>query len=721
MRTEQQVFDELAQLCASPGFVHVISYFVFRDNVVGYKDELRGEDYAKMFSHSRLIRTEISTLLGLMVRSPRDLALPAPAEVERLAKNAEELLDELHEILKEPLRADMMKAMAGGTFDPTYNPFKKAQVLREPIFYAAESAYSFQYRDFSVPKYARDGDWLKEHMGFNPDEARMVATAITAFLSAKLFEVLKSLRDKHPRDWTVFDGFVFTTAEIAEAAGIEQATVDAVVDAFSFKDDGNPTFNTLSDFNSVNAFPILKGEGDARILLQQVGLMEALYDTPFYWLNADKEYLAKASANRGAFTEDFTADRLTKVFGADKVYLNVDIWETSTKKKKLGEVDVLALIGDIAIVVQAKSKKLTLEARKGNDLQLQTDFKGAVQDACDQSVECAKHLLAGGAYVADPLGNEITAATGLAKIHPVCVVSDHFPSLTFQAQQFLNVESVEGMERPLVCDIFLIDVLAEFLTTPLRFLSYLELRSAAGDNIALSHEIVALGYHLKRNLWLGEYDYMALDDDLSVDVDIAMAARREGIDGQKTPRGILTDLQGTSVGRLISEIEARSEPRTLAVGLELLKLSAPSALQLSRMIDGTVLEAKRSAKHRDVTFVMEKDKTGITVHSNFEPDWIAANSLKQHCERRKYSTKASKWFGVSMSPGKGEFRFSLVLDHEWKRNFQMDAQVATLPAPQSIDYLERTMFGKAQPIPGRNEPCFCGSGLKYKKCHMLKV
>ena len=37
-----------------------------------------------------------------------------------------------------------------------------------------------------------------------------------------------------------------------------------------------------------------------------------------------------------------------------------------------------------------------------------------------------------------------------------------------------------------------------------------------------------------------------------------------------------------------------------------------------------------------------------------------------------------------------------------------------------------SMFGVAQKeevpavLPGRNEPCWCGSGLKYKKCHADK-
>jgi hypothetical protein len=64
-RPEQDIFDDLALLCVSGGYIHAIASFCFRDHVVGFGDELRGEDYAKLFSFDRLIRTEISTLIGL--------------------------------------------------------------------------------------------------------------------------------------------------------------------------------------------------------------------------------------------------------------------------------------------------------------------------------------------------------------------------------------------------------------------------------------------------------------------------------------------------------------------------------------------------------------------------------------------------------------------------------------------------------------------------------
>jgi hypothetical protein len=48
-RSEQEIFDELATVCQSPGFAHAIAMFCFRDNVVGCAETLKGEDYAKMF------------------------------------------------------------------------------------------------------------------------------------------------------------------------------------------------------------------------------------------------------------------------------------------------------------------------------------------------------------------------------------------------------------------------------------------------------------------------------------------------------------------------------------------------------------------------------------------------------------------------------------------------------------------------------------------------
>ena len=75
MRAEQTVFDELASLCASKGFLHAVAIICLRDTVVGFAGDLSSEDLASMRSRSQLIRTEITTLIGLAMRGPIDFSL----------------------------------------------------------------------------------------------------------------------------------------------------------------------------------------------------------------------------------------------------------------------------------------------------------------------------------------------------------------------------------------------------------------------------------------------------------------------------------------------------------------------------------------------------------------------------------------------------------------------------------------------------------------------
>lgn len=717
MRTEQEIFGDLAALCASPGYAHAIAAICFRDNVVGYKDELKGEDYAQLFSHERLIRTEISTLIGLMARAPIDYTLPPQEKIDEYIQKSDALLKDLHLTMLAPFDADFRAALASGQG----NPFTAPGAMREPIFYAGESAYSFQYRDLAPKKYKRDEDWLKRNKGFAIEDAKKVVQAILKLQEQKLLATIRGLKELPPEKWSLLEGFTFSPDEVAAISHQSVELVSKVLSAFAFPDDGNPTFTSLQEFNATNAYPLLRTAEGRYVLFQYMSLTEAIYDTPFYWMGADKAYEQTAMTNRGLFTEDFAAERLESVFGKEHVFRNVDIW--GPKGEQLGEIDTLVLFGDRAIAVQAKSKKLTLDARKGNDLQLKADFKDAVQDACDQAIKCSQQLASASAKFTDSAGKEIKSPASLKAIHPVCLVAEHYPALSFQARQLLKHTATGVIKTPLVCDVFFLDAVTEMLGTPLRCLSYFELRAMAGDNIMLSHEHVALGYHLKQNLWLGDYDMIHLGDDISAGLDIAMAVRRDGVDGERTPPGILTELRDLTIGRMIGEIEKRSDAGAVDLGLELLKVSGTSAHNLSQLIDRIVSRAARDSKEHDATFGFSKAGSGITVHCNDLPDADAAPKLKRHCELRKYDQKATRWFGLIVSPGSGALRLGLVLDYPWVANAEMDKAVAKMPKALPIEALLHASKSLSRPGRkiGRYMRCPCGSMIKYIKCCLRKA
>lgn len=719
LRSEEEILADLAALCVKPGYVHALAYVCFRDNFILYSGEMMEADMRKMFAPSRLIRTEINTLIGLMVKADINWTLPTPQTLQEYISTSEKLLEELHHSMSSAMFAGLTKeAMASGTFDP----FGRGEALREPIFYSGESAYNFQYLDLAARKYAADAAWLQAHRGFTIDDARAVALAVERVQSDRFIENRERMRELHPDEWTMLPCFAVTAAEVAAKAGLAPELTERVLTAFTLPaGERNGGFGALHDFNAVYATPLLRMPTGEFLSLQSYTLAEALYDTPFYWIAQDKAYLPTLTKHRGDFTEGFAAERLGLVFGEEQVYANVDIRET--KATKTGEIDVLVVWGDRAIVVQAKSKRLTLEARKGNDRVIRDDFKKSVQDAYDQALQCAQCLGDKRFTLTAADGREVVLPYELKEIYVFCVVSDHYPALSFQARQFLKIATVPRVQPPLVMDVFTLDAMTEMLQSPLRFLSYVNRRANYADQLLASQELTVLAYHLKQNLWINsDVGMMHLGDDFSAGLDIAMAVRRTGVAGAATPDGILTRFDATTLGRVVKEIEARPEPATIDLGFLLLALSEDTVKDTSRAIDRLAARARTDGKHHDLTLAFGAREAGLTVHCSADPVSIAGSRLQSYCERRKYKERANQWFGLCMSPNGPNVRFGVSLSYPWTQSDAMDEVTRDMQAPMPVKEAFTVLLqGKTRRKKiGRNEPCPCGSGLKYKKCCLGK-
>ena len=709
MRSEKEIFDDLTSLCTQPGYAHAICWFCWRDNLLKVVEKLEPKNLENMYGFERLVRTEIATLIGLALKGPLDLSLPEPDIFQGYIEKTETLLHEIHEAMCAPWLAHLTPEKIKGGF----NPFASGDSLREPIFYSGESAWGFQYRDFSVLKYQKDDEWIKKRKGFSIHIAREIVKAIFDLQATKISRLINSFLDKPPKDWTLLEGFKFSVEELSAHAGIPKETTDAVVNAFAVpQGETNIEFKSLSDFNIANAFPLIPTNTGSFLLFQQYNILEALYEAPYYWMTSDKVYWSTATKNRGLFAEEFCKLRLSQVFGEKSVFENVEIYES--KGKRIGEIDVLVVFSNRAILLQAKSKKLTIEARKGNDLQIKDDFKKSVQDAYDQGIICAKVLGNPKYKFVSKNGIPINLPT-FKEISIVCVVSDHYPALASQARQFLNFEATDQIAPPFVMDIFTLDALTEMLSTPLQLLSYVNRRTRYTGRLLATNELTILSYHLKYNLWLqDQYDMIMLEDDFSIDLDAAMMVRREGFSGNATPDGVLTRLSKLSLGKLIACIEQEPHPATIALGFMLLTIGEDSVRSISHGIDKIVRDTQKDNKHHDFTVAVGESDTGLTVHCNNYPKEFSMARLRDYCRRRKYKQKAGTWFGVCLSPNDGELRFVVTLQNEWQYDEAMEAATRRMAAPSEIADIFKKV--RKKPTPGRNDPCSCGSGKKYKKC-----
>ena len=715
MRSEQSIFDELGTVCRSPGYIHAIAYFSFRDNMVGYSGEMKAEDMSHMFSDDRFIRTESSTLIGLLLKGEIDLTLPVPEVLDKCTERTHALLAEIHQSMSGDFFAKIDPTKVG---DPRFNPFASASVLREPIFYGGESAYSFQYRDLSLKKYAKDDAWLIANRGFSIRNACDIATAVGHIQNEKIASTMSALRGTNPDSWTLLPAFTFALEEVAAKTGLDSAVVKSVLTSFSAAStERNVQFKALHDFNIANALPLIRTSETELVLFNIYSLVEAIYESPYYWMNADKSYASTAMEHRGKFTEDFSAECLRRAFGKEGVYTNVDIFD---KKTRVGEIDVLVIFGNRALVLQAKSKRLTLEARRGNDLQIKDDFKKSIQDSYDQAFKCAG-MLADPRYVLkDAEARDISIKQPIKETYLACVVSDHYPALSFQSRQFLKVQAADGISPPFVLDVFTLDAMTEMLQSPLHLLSYIDRRTKYSERVIASHELTVLSYHLKQNLWVSEeHQMMMLHDDISTDLDLAMAARRDGIAAKRTPDGILTRLAATTLGGFIKDIEARPDPGTIDLGFLLLTLNEGTVIEASKGIDELIKRARADGRSHDMTLGFRKDGTGLTVHCNDDPVDVAGPTLQRYCHARKYKERAKTWFGVCINPIDKSLRFGLNLDYAWEQSAEMDALTKGMAQPSTLPDALRATATTGQKVRS-NDPCPCGSGKKYKRCCFLK-
>lgn len=188
-RSEAEVFADLVRLTAQPGYVYAIAQICHRDSMVIYQGEYSSSDLSHLYDSNRLIRTEISTLLGLMMRHPLDMSFPGDSQVQAYASRSYELMGELHGAMSSSMFDSLTQDAAKGAV-----PHKvwRGVTLREPMFYGPESAFSFQYRDFFIDRHSCDDEWLRENKGFDSQQARQVAQKMCSMMDSRATRLLQA-------------------------------------------------------------------------------------------------------------------------------------------------------------------------------------------------------------------------------------------------------------------------------------------------------------------------------------------------------------------------------------------------------------------------------------------------------------------------------------------------------------------------------------------------
>lgn len=697
--------------------MHIIAYFCYQDYVF-FSKELLPHNLNKLRSTERLTRSQVATLLRLALWATLDLTLPDFTSFKNLVDKTKKLLHEMHM----SMQPDFRSLFSNQELSPAQ--LDQGEFLREGIFYAADSAYDFQYIEFAKQRYHNDREWFLSHAGFKVDDV------------CHLFSCIRSIQEEKSRNFfyeaknitnELLRIFVLNKNEITQKTGFSLTILDKILKTFCIsKIPFISEFKRLSDKNEVNYYPLIAIDDEHFLLFQIYNLAESLYESPFFWMREgkDKSYFSKAMYNRGVFTEQFTVQKLKHVFGAERVFENVKICKS--KNHTLGEIDVLVIYAGHLIICQTKSKKLTIKARKGNDSALRDDFKKAISDSYKQGINCAQFILKKENILYDSDDNIITLENPLTEIFIFCIVSDYYPSLSSQVQKFLEIYDNKIIALPYVMEVFFLDILCEFLDNPLLFLYFIRCRLHLFHKLIANHESAILSAYLQEGfeyLLKSQYkdkEFVYIEDSLMIALDHALIVRRRQLPGERTPRGILTNYKDTIFEKIIWQINNSEKEEWVKFGYFLLSLGKETIDMFNLMVTEIVNKTKKEISSKDFSFPTVN--SGLTIYCSYAPDEFILSQLQNHCSIRKYIAKVNEWFGLILDPSLSKpIRHIIQLDYNWGFSQYLEEQSNLLRNKNSIEINKKEILKNIQKNHikkiGRNQLCPCGSGSKYKKCH----
>ena len=548
-RAQELIALDLDTLTAEPGFVYTFSLMILEFLWMTI------DQVADINWYQRPNHREMSTLLGFLIKHPIDLScFPSEEIYEVQRERACSLLEEIH-VSNSFSSQSGTSASTMDTKSPEDLGRKYDQWIRdgdgmvEPIFYSGPGAYDFQYLEMAAQRYSSDHHWLEEHLGTDYDAIIQVARQFPELAKSRVRGL------KPPASFKEFcvQALAIMSFSSSDLPPGDKEAFDAMVGKFALTPGlENRSFTSIRERNVVDSRPMVK-LGDGKCFLPLFSnLAEAIYESPFYWMIDDNVYKDTALKHRGDATEIITHNLLSGVFTHGATYRNVNVKRGA---KDVTDIDVLAVSGNKAVIVQCKSKKLTAKARAGDPNSLETDFLKAVQEPYKQGLVARDALLSTHAKLTRLDGRPIRLRWPIHEAYVVCVTGDHYPALLAQARAYFQLR--DGDPYPLMMTIFDLDVVCFCLSDQFDFLYYLRQRSTHAEYYFADSEMSVLGFHLRHKLFPDD-DYTAtlVDPHYAQLIDAHVLAAKGGWPKGNSEAELFHDWHNATFDELVRDVKS---------------------------------------------------------------------------------------------------------------------------------------------------------------------
>lgn len=453
------------------------------------------------------------------------------------------------------------------------------------------------------------------------------------------------------------------------------------------------------------------------VLIDMSNALDVLWDRIDDIAKQHNEFYDKYQKQKAIWLEQCVSDYFSRVFRKEQIYTNLSYSDPNNLGGST-EIDCIIEWGPFLVLVETKARQYQTESQQGDILRLRRDLKVNIEDAFKQVRRAVKYIEQSTIPEFREIGTGrrlIIDKDRIRRTYLITVSQHCFGNLAANLGDLRELELFKESEYPIALGLADLDLMTELCQGPDVFLHYIERRIAIRQEPVkfFADEVDFFGVYLDTRLQperLGlhgknKLNFISLAGGWSDQFDAWFQWKRGELEEPPKIRLSVKD----EINELLTELRKGNDDAAKWIAFALLDMSDR----------GHEIIAKGLRKIKDMSLtpgyfrrLVEQDEDTVIVFM------ASLDQARDHLERNlqvrvlkeKYRRKTSKAIGIGIMDN--DPRPSLYwVEGPWERDptieKAMENEPESRPAP-------------GQKLPGRNDPCVCGSGKKYKKCCMSK-
>ena len=394
------------------------------------------------------------------------------------------------------------------------------------------------------------------------------------------------------------------------------------------------------------------------------------------------------------------------------------------------EADVIVVWGPFLLIAEAKGRRVARDAMRGSSKELKKALTINIEDAFSQARRVVRVLEHADRIRFKERASGRTVEVDRARLKRVMAVSVTLQHLGNVAMQ-LAVTQPLGMFRekayPWSVSIDDLDVITRFAGSPDVFLHYIDRRLAhqISDVEFVGDELDVFGQYLDNRLHPSLYEARPEIAEHAGGRGITFNGGEERFEpfylaewtGEPPPKEPIELAIPAQVRDLLNELRVRADDGSRWIAFALLGLTSHAL----NWLDAAIRDARHtSIEDRRVfrrTHCEGDIVINVLVHNSLDRITFRRNVAdRSRLEHYRAKARATITIGIDQRDTARAFDVAHWLEVPWKQTDTMDR---VLEAERDIPRLVQLPRNGTRP--GRNEPCPCGSGKKFKRCCISRM